>query len=102
MMTDNPVMNTCEKCGQEPSYLGGDWSAYALPGEGSRVLCGDCAADAGFCLMCGEFFGGTEEFMLTGIKGLCVDCEQELHESIPHDLEFENEDDDSDYADIPY
>lgn len=89
------IKQTCDRCHKD------EVARYEIA-DTEFFLCSDCAVNEGFCLNCGGFFDGTEEFMLTGIRGLCVDCETELHESASEYYDIESEDDDGDYADIPY
>jgi hypothetical protein len=57
--------------------------------------CREHAARFGFCLSCGAFVGGTEDFLRTGQEGLCFDCywtEQQEIERV-----FYDDDDDDDW-----
>lgn len=42
--------------------------------------CPQHAAEAGFCVYCGAFVGGTEDFLKSGVQGLCFDCFYQLEE----------------------
>lgn len=65
----------CMECGEQDN---GNYF-YAFPdGKTKKVLCSECAVNAGFCISCGGFFGGTEEFLRSGFKGCCVDCKSEI------------------------
>lgn len=83
MMIDH-TQTPCEVCGEIKECWG-----YVTHDSKEHTLCSDHAAELGFCLNCGGYFGGTEEFMQTGIKGLCVDCEMGIKE--------ENEDNEPDW-----
>jgi len=58
-------------------------------------LCPTCAADAGYCCSCGDFWAGISSFDFVH-PGLCDHC----HDQIQQDC-FEPEDDCEDYYD-PY
>lgn len=42
--------------------------------EAEHFLCPEHAADHGFCLRCGGFYGGVESYEFTGLDGFCSDC----------------------------
>lgn len=72
MTTDNPAINqVCDECQQADNL-----ARYEI-NDTELFLCPDCAAGEGFCLSCGGFFGGTEEFFYSGINGFCRDCVSE-------------------------
>lgn len=67
----------CMKCGKKDSGN----CIYTFPdGKTKSLLCGDCAVNAGFCISCGGFFGGTEEFLRSGVRGCCCDCASEIND----------------------
>jgi hypothetical protein len=68
-----PPVDMCEQCGAAAE-------AYTHYDETTVYLCYDHAVDAGFCYTCGGFYGGTEEFFHTGIRGLCSECKSALDE----------------------
>lgn len=69
---ESPVLCQELGCTKEASeyvvtYAADDPSAHFM-------FCADHAAAAGFCTICGEFYGGTEEFFHSGIRGVCCEC----------------------------
>lgn len=79
-----PMERTCDNCGKD------DIARYEID-EAEFFLCPDCAVNAGFCLSCGGFFGGTEEWFRSSIRGMCVDCRNEVKfadEYEPDDFEY--------------
>lgn len=56
-------------------------------GEEEHILCGEHAAEAGFCLRCGQFCGGIESYHFTGIDGYCSECS----DVIKHEIGFPEE-----------
>lgn len=63
----------CDQCNTSE----GDIVTYQLE-DSEFDLCAECAIKAGFCISCGGFFGGTEEFLHSGFRGCCADCRAEL------------------------
>lgn len=67
--------------------------------------CPDHAYDNGFCMGCGEFWGGIESFDFSPIKGFCENCVEDIMASVdnnghdqPFEQEFEYYDDESNNA----
>lgn len=63
----------CVECGE-------DSDEYEYPDGTITALCEEHATEAGFCYACRGFYGGTEEFMVSGIRGLCCECKDQLDE----------------------
>lgn len=59
-------------------------------------LCRDCAAKAGFCRCCGEFWGGIDSFEFTH-PGICDHCADDIRQ----DMEDES-DNCCEEADVPW
>ncbi len=55
------------------------------------MYCDKHAADAGFCISCGDFYGGTEEFFRSGMHGLCCECLRNDDWSSDDDFDEEDE-----------
>lgn len=69
----------CEDCGKPYSIE----CRYAYgcggrdDGKADEHLCGECAAKAGFCRVCGDFCGGTSGFDFAH-PGLCDNCHDQM------------------------
>lgn len=50
--------------------------------EKEQILCYEHAADAGFCIRCGGFFGGVESYHFTGLDGYCSECSEVIKQEI--------------------
>jgi hypothetical protein len=59
-----------------------EWSISGYDPEPTFIYCDEHAADAGFCISCGNFYGGTEEFFISGARGLCCECKSEMEEDM--------------------
>jgi len=56
---------------------------YTYPdGETTLLACPGCAAEAGFCMVCGAFIAGSELDEHSMMIGVCYDCVLELKAEI--------------------
>ena len=78
-------LDRCDNCWRKSEYK------FSLPDLGPMnekgivevkyhyfYYCYQHSETSGFCMGCGGFFAGTEEFFQSGVRGLCVDCKEEL------------------------
>lgn len=75
----------CYKCGAKDRE-NKELEHYQIAGA-NLLLCMECAIAEGFCIICGEFFGGTEEFLRSGIKGCCVDCKAMFDDEVSYPVD---------------
>lgn len=65
----------CEACGNQSD----DVTEYSFPVDNHHLIaCPGCAADNGFCMICGYFCAGTEDYDFSPIKGVCGECVDDL------------------------
>jgi len=84
-------MATCSNCKQESETI----ESYQFPDDtDAGNLCTTCAAQNGFCIICGSFCAGTEDYDFSPITGICGQCVEELRYE---NGEFDEPDDYFDY-----
>ena len=91
-----PAAYTCQSDGcTKPAEYEFEYPRWGEDDDGStELLCYDHAKESGFCLGCGHFSAGTEDFDFSEIEGYCGQCVEELrYES----GEYDDEDDWDDY-----
>lgn len=63
-----PNNGPCEECGKN-RYL-----IECFNGNSTEKLCTVCAADAGYCISCGNYAAGTGAYDFGEYKGYCGNC----------------------------
>ena len=73
-------LNRCDECWKKAEY---HFEFPALSEEDAKnptfnYCCYDHAINSGFCMGCGYFCAGTEDFDFSKVKGMCGQCVEDL------------------------
>lgn len=83
-----PIKITCDVCDATCD----DMDLYEYYDGTQTYLCTEHAKQSGFCVGCHIFYGGTEEFLISGMLGWCCECRDEIDDAIePYGYEYEDE-----------
>ena len=100
-------INTWEsghKCEHNGCFENGEVACHVpeLHGENGRIyddtnirvvehLCSNHAYEAGYCTLCGDFWGGIESFDFNNPSHLCENCKEQIEDEIGEDDDINGE-----------
>jgi hypothetical protein len=87
----------CKNCGEH-----GDLYVYPDGAPAGR-LCAKHAAKHGFCIRCGHFCAGIEDFDFSPVSGMCGDCADEFRCDLAEEEDFDDDyfrDENDEYDDL--